>query len=88
MVEGLSFDKGYIAPYMVTNPEKMEARYDDPHILITDKKISSIKEILPLLEKMAQAGKKDLTSILEGTEGGLLLDSETRVRTGDRIKAL
>jgi chaperonin GroEL len=72
VVEGMQFDKGYISPYMVTNPEKMEATYDDPYILITDKKISNIKEILPLLEKMAQSGKKDLMIIAEDVEGEAL----------------
>jgi len=72
VVEGMQFDKGYISPYMVTNPEKMEASYDDPYILITDKKISSIKEILPLLEKMSQSGKKDLVIIAEEVEGEAL----------------
>ncbi len=72
VVEGLSFDKGYIAPYMVTSPERMEARYEDPYVLLTDKKISSIKEILPLLEKMAQSGKKDLVIIAEDVDGEAL----------------
>ncbi len=72
VVEGLQFDKGYIAPYMVTNPDKMEAEYSDPFILVTDKKIGSIKEILPLLEKMAQGGKKDLVIIAEDVEGEAL----------------
>ncbi|MEK7136588.1 MAG: chaperonin GroEL [Patescibacteria group bacterium] len=72
VVEGLSFDKGYIAPYMVTNAEKMEAQYEDPYILITDKKISSIKDILPLIEKMAQSGKKDLVIIAEDVDSEAL----------------
>lgn len=72
VVEGLQFDKGYIAPYMVTNPEKMEAEYNDPYILITDRKISSIKDILPLLEKMAASGKKDLVIIAEDVDGEAL----------------
>ena len=58
VVEGMQFDRGYISPYMVTDSEKMEAVVDDAYILITDKKISSIQEILPLLEKIVQAGKK------------------------------
>ncbi len=58
VVEGMQFDRGYISPYMVTDTEKMEAVIDDPYILITDKKISSIQEILPLLEKVVQGGMK------------------------------
>lgn len=72
VVEGLQFDRGYISPYMVTNAEKLEAEYEDPYILITDKKISSIKEILPLLEKMAQSGKKELVIIAEEVDGEAL----------------
>jgi Chaperonin GroEL (HSP60 family) len=60
VVEGLQFDKGYISPYMVTDTDKMEAELKDPYILITDKKISSVQDILPLLEKLMQAGKKEL----------------------------
>ena len=58
IVEGMQFDRGYITPYMVTDTEKMEAVLDDPYILITDKKISNIQEILPLLEQVMQAGRK------------------------------
>ena len=58
VVEGMQFDRGYITPYMVTDNEKMEAVIDDAYILITDKKISNIQEILPLLEQIVQAGKK------------------------------
>ncbi len=72
VVEGLSFDRGYISQYMVTDSEKMLAEYDDPYILLTDKKISSIKEILPLLEKMAGGGKKELVIIAEEVEGEAL----------------
>lgn len=72
VVEGIEFDKGYISPYMVTNAERMEAEYTDPAILITDKKISSIKEILPLLEKLAQTGKKELVIIAEDVDGEAL----------------
>lgn len=69
VVEGMQFDKGYVSPYMVTNPERMEAVFEDPFILITDKKISSIKEILPLLEQMASSGKKDLVIIADDVDG-------------------
>ena len=72
VVEGLEFDKGYVSPYMITNAERMEAEYRDPLILITDKKISGIKEILPLLEKLATTGKKDLVIIAEEVEGEAL----------------
>ncbi|MCF7835575.1 MAG: chaperonin GroEL [Candidatus Marinimicrobia bacterium] len=72
LVKGLQFDKGYSSPYMITNSERMEASYDNASILITDKKISSINEILPLLEKMAQAGKKDLVIIAEEVDGEAL----------------
>lgn len=57
-VKGMRFDKGYVSPYMVTNTERMEAEYSDPHILITDKKITSIHDILPLLEKWRRAVKR------------------------------
>ncbi len=57
VVEGMSFERGYISPYMVTDSEKMQAVLDDPFVLITDKKISAISEILPVLEKVVQTGK-------------------------------
>ncbi len=71
VVEGMQFDRGYISPYMVTDTEKMEAVYDDPYILITDKKIASIQEILPLLEQLVQSCKK-LVIIAEDIEGEAL----------------
>ena len=71
VVEGMQFDRGYISPYMVTDTEKMEAVLDDPYILITDKKISSIQEILPLLEQIVKTGKK-LVIIAEDVEGDAL----------------
>ena len=71
VVEGMMFDRGYITPYMVTDTEKMEAVLDDPYILITDKKISNIQEILPLLEQVVQSGKK-LLIIAEDVEGEAL----------------
>ena len=71
VVEGMQFDRGYISPYRVTDTDKMEAVYDDPYILITDKKISSIQEVLPLLEQIVQAGKK-LVIIAEDIEGEAL----------------
>lgn len=72
VVEGIEFDKGYISAYMITNAERMEANYEDPAILITDKKISSVKEILPLLEQLAHTGKKDLVIIAEDVDGEAL----------------
>ncbi len=72
IVEGMQFDKGYVSPYMVTNSERMEAEYLDAHILITDKKISSIHDILPILEKVAQTGKKELVIIAEDLDGEAL----------------
>ena len=72
LTEGMQFDKGYVSPYMVTNPERMEAAYKNAHILITDKKISSVQEILPLLEKIAATGKKELVIIADDIEGEAL----------------
>src|SRR5690606_400721 len=72
VVEGLQIDKGYASPYMVTNPERMEAEMKDASILITDKKISSVQEVLPLREKIAQAGKRELVIIADDVEGDAL----------------
>ena len=72
LVEGMQFDKGYTSPYMVTNPERMEAEYKEAMILITDKKVSSINEIVPLLEKVAQSGKKELVILAEDVDGEAL----------------
>ncbi len=72
VAQGLEFDKGYVSPYMITDAERMEAVYEDSAILVTDKKISSVKEILPLLEKLAQTGKKELVIIAEDVEGEAL----------------
>ena len=71
VVEGMQFDRGYISPYLVTDTDKMEAIYDDAYILITDKKISSIQEILPLLEQIVKMGRK-LVIIAEDVEGEAL----------------
>ncbi len=71
-VQGMRFDKGYISAYMVTNVERMESEYTDAPILITDKKIASLQEILPLLQKIAESGKKDLVIIAEDVEGEAL----------------
>lgn len=72
VVEGFTFDRGFVSAYMVTDTSRMEAVYNKPAIVITDKKISSIQEFLPLLEKLAQAGKKDLVLIAEDVEGEAL----------------
>ena len=72
VVEGLQFDKGYVSAYMVTNPERMEAVVKDALILITDKKISNVQEILPVLEKVAASGKKELVIIADDVEGDAL----------------
>lgn len=72
IVEGMQFDRGYVSPYMVTNAERMEAVYENPLILITDKKITSIQDILKLLEKLSRSGHKDLVIIAEDIEGEAL----------------
>jgi len=72
VVEGLQIDKGYVSAYMVTNAERMEAELKDAAILITDKKISNVEEILPLLEKVAQSGRKELVIIADDIEGQAL----------------
>lgn len=72
VVEGFTFDRGFISPYMVTDTARMEAVLDKPFIVITDKKISSIQEFLPILEKSAQTGKKDLLVIADDVEGEAL----------------
>ncbi len=72
IVEGFKIDRGYVSPYMVTDAARMEASYEKPFILVTDKKISSIQDILPLLEKVAQTGKKELVILAEDVEGEAL----------------
>lgn len=72
VVEGLQIDKGYVSAYMVTNPERMEAEMRDAQILVTDKKISSVQEVLPFLEKLAQSGRKDLVIVADDVEGEAL----------------
>jgi len=72
VVKGMQFDKGYVSPYMITNTDRMEAEFNDAHVLITDKKISSVQEIVPLLEKLAASGKKELVIIAEEVEGEAL----------------
>jgi len=72
VVKGMRFDRGYVAPYMVTDAARMEAEYTDPYILLTDRKVSSVEEILPLLEKLIAAGRKDLVIIAEDIDGQAL----------------
>jgi chaperonin GroEL len=72
VVKGMRIDKGYVSHYMITNAERMEAEYADVSVLITDKKISSIQEILPLLEKVAQSGRKDLVIVAEDVDSEAL----------------
>jgi chaperonin GroEL len=72
VVEGMQIDKGYVSAYMVTNPERMEAEMRDAQILVTDKKIASVQEILPFLEKVAQAGRKELVIVADDVEGEAL----------------
>ncbi|GIW11140.1 MAG: hypothetical protein KatS3mg061_2197 [Dehalococcoidia bacterium] len=70
--EGMEFDRGYISPYFITNPDRQEAVLEDPYILITDKKISSVQDILPVLEKVIQTGNKSIVVIAEDVEGEAL----------------
>ncbi len=71
-VTGMRFEKGYVSPYMITDATRMEADYEDPYILITDKKISSIQDILPVLEKVAQSGRKELVIVADEVDGEAL----------------
>lgn len=72
IVEGMQFDRGYISAYMITNPERMEAIFDDPYILITDRKISSVHDIVGILEKLSKSGKRDLVIIADDVDGDAL----------------
>lgn len=91
VVEGFTMDRGYVSPYMVTDTARMEAVYEKPAILITDQKISSIQEFLPMLEKLAQSGKKDLVIIAEDVEaealGTLILNKLKGVFNTVAVKA-
>ncbi len=71
-VEGMQLDRGYISPYFVTNPERMEAELEEPYILITDKKISAVTDIVPLLEKLVQVGKREMLVVAEDVDGEAL----------------
>ncbi len=89
VVEGMEFEKGYISAYMITNTDRMEAEYKDVPVLVTDKKISSIKDILPLLEKIAQTGKKELVIIADDVDGEALTTIViNRLRGGFNILAV
>jgi chaperonin GroEL len=72
VVQGMRIDKGYVAPYMITSQDRMEAEYSEPFILVTDKKISSIQDLLPLLEKILKAGRKELVIVADDVEGEAL----------------
>jgi chaperonin GroEL len=91
VTEGMKFDNGYISPYMITDPEKMEARISDAHILITDKKISSLKDIIGVLESLAQSGRRELVIIADDIDGealtGIILNKLKGVLTVLGIKA-
>lgn len=100
VVEGMQFDRGYLSPYFVTNPEKMEAELDNPYILLYDKKVSSLKELLPVLEPVAQSGKPLLiiaedvdgealsTLVVNKLRGALKIAAVKAPGFGDRRKAL
>ena len=72
LVEGMQFDRGYVSPYMMTNQERMEASLDNPYILVTDRKVSSIQDLLPMLEKVVASGKKELVIVADDVEGEAL----------------
>ncbi len=72
IVEGMQFDRGYVSPYMITNQERMEAILENPYILVTDEKISAVNDLLPILEKVVQSGKKELVMIADEVEGEAL----------------
>jgi len=100
VVEGMQFDRGYLSPYFVTNPEKMETEFDNPYILLYDKKISSLKELLPVLEPVAQSGKPLLiiaedvdgealsTLVVNKLRGALKIAAVKAPGFGDRRKAM
>ena len=71
-VEGMQFDRGYISPYFITNPDRMESALEEPYIIITDKKVSAVSDIVPVLEKLLQIGKKEVVLIAEDVEGEAL----------------
>src|SRR5262249_32260539 len=71
-VEGMQFDRGYISPYFVTNPDRMTAELEDPSILITENKVTAVQDLLPVLERMVQTGKKEIVIIAEEVEGEAL----------------
>ena len=91
VTEGMKFDNGYLTPYMITDGEKMESRISDAHILITDKKISTLKDILGVLEALAGSGKRELVIIAEDIDGealtGIILNKLKGVLTVLGVKA-
>ena len=78
LVEGMQFDKGYLSPYFITDTEKMQVVYDDPYILVHEKKVSAIKDLLPILEKVSQSGKP-LLVIAEDMEGEALTTTHFKI---------
>lgn len=89
VVEGMQFDNGYISPYMITDPNRMEAVYEDVKILLTDKKVSSFKDILQLLEDLAQSGQKNLVIVCEDFDGDALTNAVVnKIRGGFNILAV
>ncbi len=89
VVEGMQFDNGFIAPYMITDSNRMEAAYEDVKILITDKKISSFKDLLPILEAVVQSGKKELVILAEDVDGDALTNIiVNKLRGGFSILAI
>ena len=71
-VEGMQMDRGYISPYFVTNSERMETVIEDPYVIITDKKVSAVSDLVPVLEKLIQMGKKEVVIVAEDVDGEAL----------------
>src|SRR5437879_396730 len=88
VVEGMQFDRGYISPYFVTNADKMRVEFEDPYILISEKKLSSLQELLPLLEAVVQTGKPLATLVVNKLRGGLKVAAVKAPGFGDRRKAM
>src|SRR5262245_7157403 len=90
-VEGMQFDRGYISPYFVTNADRMTAELEEPYILITESKVTSVQDLLPVLERMVQTGKKEIVIIAEEVEGEALatvvVNNLRAIRTGRAVHA-